>query len=138
MKTAMDYMVGTTAIQIVNTGKRIKIVDVEKEKKRKRLWRRFIIISSVLTAFVIICFNVVRLENQKELLDRHVYQLQTQVSALEKENVILQRQGEEIAVNYNEIFKKAKGLGMRFPTNQQLETYTMEKSTAVRVGRYIK
>ena len=104
MKTTMDYMVGNTAIQIVNTGKRIKIVDVEKE----------------------------------ELLDRHVYQLQTQVSALEKENVILQRQGEEIAVNYNEIFKKAKGLGMRFPTNQQLETYTMEKSTAVRVGRYIK
>ena len=70
------------------------------------------------------------------LLDRQVYRLRSQINVLEKENVILQRQNEEVAIDYNEIFKRAKGLGMRFPTNRQLETYTVEKSTAVRMGAY--
>lgn len=134
MKTTMDYMVGNTAIQIVNTGKRIKIIDVEKEKSRKKFWKRFVIGSLAAAAFIVICFHVVRLENQKELLDRQVYRLQAQVNTLEKENVILKRQGEEMAIDYTGIFKKAKSLGMRFPTKQQLETYTVEKSTAVRMG----
>lgn len=133
MKTTMDYMVGNTAIQIVHTGKRIKIVDVEKQKIRKKFWKCFFIVSLITAALVVICFHVVRLENQKALLDRQVYRLQAQVATLEKENVILKRQAEKIAVDYNEIFKRAKNLGMRFPTKQQIETYTAEKSTAVRM-----
>ena len=34
MKTTMEYMVGNTAVQIVNTGKRIKVIDIKKEKKQ--------------------------------------------------------------------------------------------------------
>ena len=37
MKVTMDYVVGNTAIQIVNTGKKVKIVDVEKQKKKRNL-----------------------------------------------------------------------------------------------------
>lgn len=136
MKTTLDYMVGNTAIQIVNTGKRIKVIDVEKEKTRKRFWKRFIIVSFMAALLTVTCFHVVKMENQKVLLDRQVYRLRSQVNVLEKENVILRRQNEEVAIDYNEIFKRAKGLGMRFPTNRQLETYTVEKSTAVRMGAY--
>ncbi len=138
MKTTMDYMVGNTAIQIVNTGKKIKIIDVEKKKIRKRFWKHFFVASFVAAALVVICFHVVHLENYRDLLDRQVYLLQAQVNTLEKENVNLKRQDEEIAVDYNEIFKKAKSLGMRFPTNRQIETYTVEKSTAVRAGGNLK
>lgn len=138
MKTTLDYMVGNTAIQIVNTGKRIKVIDVEKEKTRKRFWKRFLIVSFMAALLTVTCFHVVQMENQKVLLDRQIYRLRTQVNVLEKENVILRRQNEEVAIDYNEIFKRAKGLGMRFPTNQQLETYTVEKSTAVRMGAHME
>ena len=37
MKVTMDYVVGNTAIQIVNTGKKVKIVDVEKQKKKRNV-----------------------------------------------------------------------------------------------------
>lgn len=134
MKTTLDYMVGNTAIQIVNTGKRIKIIDVEKEKIRKRFWKRFLVVFFMAALLTIACFHVVKMENHKVLLDRQVYRLQSQVNVLEKENVILRRQNEEVAIDYNEIFKRARRLGMHFPTNQQLETYTVEKSTAVRLG----
>ena len=40
MKITTDYVIGNTAIQIVNTGKRIKIVDVEKRARKKRFWKR--------------------------------------------------------------------------------------------------
>ena len=39
MKVTMDYVVGNTAIQIVNTGKKVKIVDVEKQKKKRKFIR---------------------------------------------------------------------------------------------------
>lgn len=136
MKTTLDYMVGNTAIQIVNTGKRIKVIDVEKEKNRKRFWKRFFIVSFMAALLTVTCFHVVKMENHKVLLDRQVYRLRSQINVLEKENVILRRQNEEVAIDYNEIFERAKGLGMRFPTNRQLETYTVEKSTAVRMGAY--
>ena len=46
MKVTMDYVVGNTAIQIVNTGKKVKIVDVEKQKKKRKFIKQWIIASA--------------------------------------------------------------------------------------------
>ena len=48
MKVTMDYVVGNTAIQIVNTGKKVKIVDVEKQKKKRKFIKQWIIASAQL------------------------------------------------------------------------------------------
>lgn len=133
MKTTMDYMVGNTAIQIVNTGRKIKIVDVEKRAVKKRFWKRFFMVSFIAAALMVACFYVVRLENQKVLLDQQVYELQAQVKDLEKENLVMEKQNEEVPVDYQDIYNRALGLGMKFPTEQQVQTYTVEKSTAVRM-----
>ena len=37
MKVTMDYVVGNTAIQIVNTGKKVKIVDVKNRRRKESL-----------------------------------------------------------------------------------------------------
>lgn len=133
MKTTMDYMVGNTAIQIVNTGRKIKIVDVEKRTVKKRFWKRFFMVSFIAAALMVACFYVVRLENQKVLLDQQVYELQAQVKDLEKENLVMEKQNEEVPIDYQDIYNRALGLGMKFPTEQQVQTYTVEKSTAVRM-----
>lgn len=134
MKTTMDYMVGNTAIQIINTGKKIKIVDVEKEKVRKKFLARLILVTLIAAMLMVTCFYVVQLQNRKALLDREIYTLQTQVEDLEKENIVMEKQNAEVAIDYEDIYKKALELGMRFPTNQQIQTYTVEKSTAVRIN----
>ena len=133
MKTTMDYMVGNTAIQIVNTGRKIKIVDVEKRAVKKRFWKRFFMVSFIAAALMVACFYVVRLENQKVLLDQQVYELQAQVKDLEKENLVMEKQNEEVPIDYQDIYNRALGLGLKFPTEQQVQTYTVEKSTAVRM-----
>lgn len=134
MKTTMDYMVGNTAIQIINTGKKIKIVDVEKEKVRKKFLARLILVTLIAAMLMVTCFYVVQLQNRKALLDREIYTLQTQVEDLQKENLVLEKQNAEVAIDYEDIYNKALELGMRFPTNQQIQTYTVEKSTAVRIN----
>lgn len=134
MKTTMDYMVGNTAIQIINTGKKIKIVDVEKEKVRKKFLARLILVTLIAAMLMVTCFYVVQLQNRRALLDREIYTLQTQVEDLQKENLVLEKQNAEVAIDYEGIYNKALELGMRFPTNQQIQTYTVEKSTAVRIN----
>ncbi len=133
MKTTMDYMIGNTAIQIINTGNKIKVIDVEKRKIRKKFWGRFILVSLLTAILAVTCFYVVQLENRKVLLDKQVYALQAQIEELEKENLVLEKQNSETPIDYQDIFTRARELGMQFPTNQQIETYTVEKSTAVRL-----
>lgn len=133
MKTTLDYMVGNTAIQIIHTGKKIRVVDVEKEKVRKIFLARFILVTVIAVLLIVTCFYVVQLQNDKVLLDQKIYTLQGQVEDLKKENIVLEKQNEEAAIDYEEIYRRALALGMRFPTNDQMHTYTVEKSTAVRM-----
>lgn len=133
MKLTTDYMVGNTAIQIINTGKRIKVVDVEKAKVRRSIVKHLIVALAITGILITLCFYVVRLENQKVMLNRSVYTLQSQVDQIAKENVLLQKQEQEVPVDYEELYDKAVALGMRFPTNEQIEVYSAEKSTAIRM-----
>ncbi len=133
MKVTTDYMVGNTAIQIINTGRKVKVVDVRREKIRKRFMSRLVMVLIMTSLLVTSCFYVVRLHNQKVLLDKQIYSLQSEVEDLEKENVVMVKQSEEEAIDYDDLYEKALDLGMCFPTDGQLETYTVEKSTAVKV-----
>jgi cell division protein FtsL len=135
MKTTLDYVVGNTAIQIIHTGKKIRVVDVEREKVKKRFLARLILVVAVTAVLAATSFYVVRLQSYKTVLDQQIYTLQSQVENLEKENVVLEKQSKETTVDYDAIYKRAKELGMRFPTNEQIEEYTVEKSTAVRVKK---
>ena len=129
MKVTMDYVVGNTAIQIVNTGKKVKIVDVEKQKKKRKFIKQWIIASAASLVLILSCFQIVRMENQEVLLN----QLASQIDVLEKENLALKKQEADVTISYDDLFARAKSLGMKFPTNCQVQTYTVEKSTAVRL-----
>lgn len=133
VKVTMDYVVGNTAIQIVNTGKKVKIVDVEKQKKKRKFIKQWIIASAASLVLILSCFQIVRMENQEVLLNKQVYKLASQIDVLEKENLALKKQEADVTISYDDLFARAKSLGMKFPTNYQVQTYTVEKSTAVRL-----
>lgn len=135
MKTTMEYTVGNTAIQIVNTGKKIKVIDVKKEKMKRKVAKRLCISLLTVCAMVWCCFTVVNLQNTQTMLDREVYSLQAEIENLEHENSLLAREYESQTIDYDKIFAKAKALGMRFPTSDQLYQYTVQKSTAVRINK---
>ena len=133
VKVTMDYVVGNTAIQIVNTGKKVKIVDVEKQKKKRKFIKQWIIASAASLVLILSCFQIVRMENQEVILNKQVYQLASQIDVLEKENLALKKQEADVTISYDDLFARAKALGMKFPTNCQVQAYTVEKSTAVRL-----
>lgn len=134
MRITTDYMIGNTAIQIVNTGRKIKIVDVEKQRTKKRFLKWFCITAATVFISFFICFYVVRLQNMKVFLDRQVYSLEGQIEELEKENLILERQNEEKPIDYKAVYRKALAMGMKFPKQEQLYLYQSDKSTAVRIN----
>lgn len=134
MRVTVDYMIGNTAIQIINKGNKIKIVDVEKEKVRKSIIKHLIVALMVAALLIASCFYVVRLENQKVMLNKEVYTLQTEVDNITKENMVLRKEEQNLPIDYEAILKSALALGMHFPTNQQIEKYDVEKSTAVRAS----
>jgi cell division protein FtsL len=134
MKSTTDYIVGNTAIRIVNKGSRIQIIDVQKKEKKRKF--RMKCLASLTTGLIVLasCLYVVNLQNTKVLLDRQVYSLQTEIDEMEKENKLLVRETEETAVNYEDILAKAKALGMKFPQKEQICYYRVDKSTAIRVN----
>lgn len=137
MKTTMEYTVGNTAFQIVNTGKRIKVIDVKKEKKKKKVVRRLCVSILSVCASVWCCFTIVNLQNTQTILDRKVYSLQAEIENLEHENTVLAKEYESETIDYAKVFKMAKALGMKFPTSDQIYRYTVQKSTAVRLNNSV-
>lgn len=128
----MDYMVGNTAFQIVNTGRKIKVINVEKEKVKKRFWKRMLSTLAIGFSFFWCCMIVLELQNTKTLLDKENYALETQIATLEQENVVLEKETDEVLIDYEDIFKQAKALGMDFPKQEQIYEYEVKKSTTVR------
>lgn len=133
MKTTQDYFVGNTAIQIVRTGRKIKVVDVEREARRRKIVKELFITVIVGILVLVSSFYVVHLHNKEELLDRQNYSLQYDIESLERKNSIIEKNIENMVLDYNDILKKAKKLGMRFPKKNQKYTYNAKKSTLVRV-----
>lgn len=133
MKQTTDYMVGNTAFQIVNKGKKIIVVDVEKEKARKKFWRKCLFTLAAGVVIFLLCLNFVRLENNKVMLNSQVYAMQGEITEIEGELRTLEKMGEQKAVDFTDILKQAKAMGMKFPKENQICYYKADKSTAVRV-----
>lgn len=65
MKSTTEYMIGNTAVQIVNKGKRICVVDVKKRKQKGRMVKRGLVTVIMAAMLTVACFYVVRLNNQQ-------------------------------------------------------------------------
>lgn len=135
MKHTTDYMVGNTAFKIVNKGKKIIVVDVEKEKERKRFWRKclFTLTAGILLFFI--CLNFVRLENNRVMLNDQVCAMYGEISDIEGEISSMEKMEEQKAVDFTYILKRAKAMGMVFPRKDQIYYYKADKSTAVRINK---
>lgn len=138
MKTTMEYTVGNTAIQIINTGKKIKVIDVKKEQRKRKIAKRAGITLATVFFIVWSCFYIVNMQNAQTMLDKEIYSLQAEIERMEHENNVLSKEYESQAMDYNDIYVKAKSLGMCFPKPSQLERYTVQKSTAIRMSQAIK
>ena len=132
MKVVSDYLIGNTAVKIVDTGRRIRVINVEQAAHRK---------SARKTAFAILCAAVltlssslamVSLQSEQTFLDKRVYSLKSEVDALERENRVLEKKLEDEEISYNKIYKKALAMGMDFPTNERVKSYTCKKGSAIR------
>lgn len=133
MKSTTEYMIGNTAVQIVNKGKRICVVDVEKRKQKGRIVKRGLVTVIMAAMLTVACFYVVRLNNQQVILGDSVQRLQDQVTVLKEKTEEMKREASDAALDYDTIFSKAKKLGMKFPKQDQVYDYKVQKSTAVRV-----
>ena len=133
MKSTTEYMIGNAAVQIVNKGKRICVVDVKKRKKKGRMVKRGLVTVIMAAMLTVACFYVVRLNNQQVILGDSVQRLQDQVTVLKEKTEEMKREASDAALDYDTIFSKAKKLGMKFPKQDQVYDYKVQKSTAVRV-----
>lgn len=133
MKSTTEYMIGNTAVQIVNKGKRICVVDVKKRKQKGRMVKRGLVTVIMAAMLTVACFYVVRLNNQQVILGDSVQRLQDQVAVLKEKTEEMKREASDAALDYDTIFSKAKKLGMKFPKQDQVYDYKVQKSTAVRV-----
>lgn len=133
MKSTTEYMIGNTAVQIVNKGKRICVVDVKKRKQKGRMVKRGLATVIMAAMLAVACFYVVRLNNQQVILGDSVQRLQDQVTVLKEKTEEMKREASDAALDYDTIFSKAKKLGMKFPKQDQVYDYKVQKSTAVRV-----
>ena len=133
MKSTTEYMIGNTAVQIVNKGKRICVVDVKKRKQKGRMVKRGLVTVIMAAMLTVACFYVVRLNNQQVILGDSVQRLQDQVTVLKERTEEMKREASDAALDYDTIFSKAKKLGMKFPKQDQVYDYKVQKSTAVRV-----
>lgn len=133
MKSTTEYMIGNTAVQIVNKGKRICVVDVKKRKQKDRIVKRGLVTVIMAAMLTVACFYVVRLNNQQVILGDSVQRLQDQVTVLKEKTEEMKREASDAALDYDTIFSKAKKLGMKFPKQDQVYDYKVQKSTAVRV-----
>lgn len=133
MKSTTEYMIGNTAVQIVNKGKRICVVDVKKRKQKGRMVKRGLVTVIMAAMLTVACFYVVRLNNQQVILGDSVQRLQDQVTVLKEKTEEMKREASDEALDYDTIFSKAKKLGMKFPKQDQVYDYKVQKSTAVRV-----
>ena len=133
MKSTTESMIGNTAVQIVNKGKRICVVDVKKRKQKGRMVKRGLVTVIMAAMLTVACFYVVRLNNQQVILGDSVQRLQDQVTVLKEKTEEMKREASDAALDYDTIFSKAKKLGMKFPKQDQVYDYKVQKSTAVRV-----
>lgn len=134
MKNTMEYMIGNNAVQIINTGKKIRVVDVKKRRTRKCFVKKAALMLALSTSVFLSCFLVVTLHNTVTTMERQNYALKNEIAQLSRENYTQEKEQDNEAIDYNLILKKAKALGMDFPSREQIYEYDADRSSAVRIN----
>ncbi len=134
MKAVSEYIIGTTAVKIVDTGRRIRVIDIEKEHERKQFKKTVVaMIFAAILSFAT-SLSVVSFHNSQTLLDKQIFTLRSEIDSLERENKVLEKENEEKEkLSYNKILKKATAMGMGFPTKQRVKTYVYKKGSGIKI-----
>ncbi len=134
MKAEAQYMIEGTAVRIVDTGRRIRVINVEQHNAKQYFIKTLMII--IISAALALTSSLFLVDHThtKVLLDKKIYTLKTQIETLEHENAVLEKHIEDDnPVNYEKILKKAHLMGMDFPTKDRVETYKFRKGSAIRL-----
>ncbi|MEE3467982.1 MAG: hypothetical protein VZQ83_06050 [Eubacterium sp.] len=133
MKAVSEFVIGTTAVRIVDTGRRIRVIDIEKAKERKQFKKTVVAMIFAATLSFATSLSVVNFHNSQTLLDRQIFSLKTEIDSLERENKALEKENEEKEkLSYAKVLKKATAMGMSFPTKKRVKTYTYKKGSGIR------
>ncbi|MCR4605275.1 MAG: hypothetical protein K5639_04675 [Eubacterium sp.] len=134
MRAETQYVIEGTAVKIVDTGRCIRVINVEQQKAKRYFFKTLMII--IISAFLTFSASLFLVDHThtKVLLDKNIYTLKTEIKNLEHENTILQKNIEEKKpIDYNKILEKAHSMGMDFPTNDRVETYRYRKGSSIKV-----
>lgn len=131
MKAVTEYVIGNTAVKIVDTGRRIRVIDVEQQKERIHFAKTAIAVVVAAALSFITCLSVVNFQHSKTCLDRNIFTLKAEIETLERENKTLEKKVQERELPYNKIYKKAIAMGMDFPKNDHVKQYTYKKGSGI-------
>ena len=107
MKAEAQYMIEGTAVRIVDTGRRIRVINVEQHNAKQYFIKTLMII--IISAALALTSSLFLVDHThtKVLLDKKIYTLKTQIETLEHENAVLEKHIEDDnPVNYEKILKK--------------------------------
>ena len=133
MKAISEYVIGNTAIRIVDTGRRIRVIDVEKEKERRSFRKTALAILGAAILSLSSCLWMVSYQSSSTMLGREVYHLKNEVEEMERENKVLEKKIEDEAISYDQIYKKALAFGMDFPKGKNVKYYDYKKGTGIKM-----
>ena len=124
MKAVSDYMIGNVAVKIVDTGRSIRIIDIEKALEKKVFRKKALAIILMVGLTLMTSLSVVNRQSEQTSLKKQVYALKSEIQTLELENETLEKTiKEKENFSYKQIFKKARSLGMDFPRKGQIKLY---------------
>lgn len=123
MKYTTDFIVGNTAMKIVEKGNHIKVIDVEEQREKRSLLGRILLVTVLSILLVSGCYSVITKSSQSVLLSRQISALNVEIEQLQKEKSDLENSQID-AIDYDKIMEEAvTKYGMSFPENDQIYTY---------------
>ena len=133
MRAISEYVIGNTAIRIVDTGRRIRVIDVEKEKEKRSFRKTAFAIFAAAILSLSSCLWMVSYQSASTMLDKQVFLLKNEVETMERENKVLEKKVEDEAMSYEKIYKKALSFGMDFPKGKNVRYYEYKKGTGIKL-----
>ena len=133
MRAVSDFVIGNTAVRIVDTGRRIRVIDVEKQQVKKQF--RKVAAATLFAATLTLgsSLSLINQQNSQTLLNKQVFSLKSEINRLEKENQCLAKSIEENEIPYHVIYKKATALGMHFPKQSRIKEYNYKKGSGIKI-----
>ena len=124
MKAVSEYLIGNVAVRIVDTGRSIRVINIEKALEKRRF--RKTVLAIILTAVLSLTasLSVVDRQSSRISLEKQVYALKSDIESMEQENLTLEKKIEEAErLSYRAVYKRALAMGMDFPKNGQVKKY---------------